>query len=158
MLARIRTRPDRRGPAEDEFAPRLKYVLEREARTRKSTRRVVALALAVISALVAGYWILPALGSPSPDAINTSLSYVTGGSANSLDHCERQKDRALRCSVMDGEGSGSAQYMVTMNGRRCWIATKRGTGEAAMPGGARGCVMLHDQLRLVTRLIGESPG
>lgn len=128
-----------------------------------SHRRAWVLAISslaiVIVLAVAAYRYSPAIGTPSPTALDYSVSREVGaGWMSSIQlPCVRRSSQTWRCGVWDSEFSGSATYIVAMDGSRCWNARLVGGSASAVEGGplkdpASGCVMLSDQLRLFSRI------
>jgi hypothetical protein len=69
--------------------------------------------------------------------------------------CEQSRDESWRCNVLDGEGSGSSDYVVT-TGWSCWTARRvpqRFPPETPMPARPDGCTTLRDTLGLFDRLL-----
>lgn len=101
----------------------------------------------------------PAVGTPSKGALSYSLATVSGGNTllASADDCRQRTDRIWDCWTADSHGSGSARYRLTMDGKRCWRATKLTPDSNEEPPpldrSPTGCVKLHDQARLLHRLL-----
>ena len=129
-------------------------------RSRRRAWVVLAISsLTIVVLAVAAYRYSPAIGTPSPTALNYSLSGKVGADWQSSIQlpCVRRSSQTWRCEVWDSEGSGSVTYIVAMDGRRCWHARSVGGSAASAEGGplrdpASGCVMLSDQLRLLSRI------
>jgi hypothetical protein len=115
-------------------------------------------ALVIVASLVAGYLWLPAIGDPSPQALQYSLTRAAGGEVSgSLPGCDKRGRNRWRCDVSDSHGSGSGTYRLRMAGTRCWrarrVSPKTDGGEPRYPPRrTTGCVMWRDQLRLASRL------
>jgi hypothetical protein len=115
--------------------------------------------IALVAGAAALYLWAPAVGTPSRAALSYSLAMVSGGSTLGVDEtdCRERSEGILECWTADSHGSGSARYRVTMDGERCWRATKL-TPDAneeppALQRSPTGCVKLHDQARLLHRLL-----
>jgi hypothetical protein len=118
----------------------------------------VLAAFLIVASLVAGYLWLPAIGDPSPQALQYSLTRAAGGSSSGfVPGCdERGRDR-WTCEVSESHGSGSGTYRLRMDDTRCWRARKVAPnrleeGPLDLTRRASGCVMWRDQLRLDSRL------
>ena len=122
---------------------------------------VATAAGAVILVLgTAAYVYSPAIGTPSAKALNYSLGTEVGGAPllGDVYKCKPRGERLWQCDVADSQGSGSATYRLRIEGRLCWHAWKltpdsREEGEP-LKRRANACVKLHDQVRLLTRLLG----
>jgi len=97
--------------------------------------------------------VVPAVGTPDTGALHISVARGLDGSTGYDDEerCSPVADAEIRCSVSQpGHRSGSYEYRVRREGRRCWQA--RLVYEAGSdlrdgpPVRARGCVMLGDQI------------
>jgi hypothetical protein len=119
---------------------------------------LVISSLAVVIALaVAVYLYSPAIGTPSPTALDYSVSREVGAGMSWIHACQRRSSQTWRCEVWDSEFSNTAMYVVTMDGGRCWRARSvDGSAEFAEGGPlkdpASGCVSLRDQLRFDSRI------
>jgi hypothetical protein len=107
---------------------------------------------------VAAFMWLPAIGSPSEDALQYSLSRRAGGGVlmATIYGCERRAPELQICEVPDANGSGSATYRVRLDGR-CWDAHKispnhREEGPPFLARRVSGCVEFRDQVRLFDRI------
>jgi hypothetical protein len=115
-------------------------------------------ALAIVAALIGGFVWLPAIGQPSPQALEYSLTRAADGSLGGFaPGCDERGRDQWRCHVSDSHGSGSGTYRLRMDGRRCWRARKvspnnHEEGPPFLPRRTSGCVMWRDQLRLYSRL------
>ena len=108
--------------------------------------------------VVAFFFLMPAVGSFSDEALHYSVSRQVGGSLLSggeIYECRRRSQRLWSCEVEDPGGSGSAVYEVRRSGRRCWSArdTGRSGTEQPLPTRADGCVGLRDQARVFYRIL-----
>jgi hypothetical protein len=112
----------------------------------------------LIVAALAGLFFLPAIGEPSAKAAHYSLTREVGGTLfEGVYSCSERGADVWRCEVADAHGSGSATFRVSMDGRRCWRATKL-TPDAFEEGPPlddhpKGCVSLRDQVRLYHRML-----
>jgi hypothetical protein len=115
-------------------------------------------ALIIVASLVAGYLWLPAIGDPSPEALQHSLTRAAGGKVSgSLPGCDERGRNGWSCDVSDSHGSGRETYRLRMTDTRCWRARKVSPNPAKegardLPRRTTGCVMWRDQLRLASRL------
>ena len=133
----------------------------------RSHRRawVVAISsLAIVSVLaVAAYRYSPAIGTPSPTALNYSVSREVGAGLDMIHACQRRSSQTWRCVVWDSGFSATVVYVVTVDGGRCWNArsvrgsalyeSAEGAEGGPLKDPASGCVMLSDQLRLFSRIV-----
>ena len=108
---------------------------------------------------VLAYVFLPALGSPSGQAVAHSLVGDVGGWDSGP--CQALSQDVRKCGVWDDSQSGVVTYHVALDGH-CWMARRvppHGL-EAAPEGEARaeGCVRLGDQLRVFERAFGHPLG
>jgi hypothetical protein len=113
-----------------------------------------ALILALLFAPVAAYLWLPAIGTPSPKALQYSVAREVGSDlALDVGTCREVEQSGWRCEVFDGHGSEMVTYALALDGR-CWRAVKRTNGEEGPPlaNRASACVRWRDQLRLYQRL------
>jgi membrane protein implicated in regulation of membrane protease activity len=125
-------------------------------------RALVASAAAIVVAgvlLIAAWLWLPAIGSPSGDAVRYSITREVGGSTSAvgLHTCETRTSGLLVCEVADVSSSGFARYRVRLDGR-CWRARKVSPDHweeqiKPMKRRASGCVEFRDQLRFYERAI-----
>jgi len=111
--------------------------------------------MAAWAVLIAALLWLPAIGTPSGDALRHSLEGQTGGySLGDLYGCERRAEGIRVCEVLDAGGSGSVSYRVRMDGR-CWLAHKTSSEKYEEPPPLErrvsGCVEFRDQARLFER-------
>lgn len=117
----------------------------------RSHRRAWLLAIASLAILIAlavvAYRYAPAIGTPSPTALNYSVARELGAGLSWTHACERRSGQTWRCAVFYAKFSGTGLYVVTMDGRRCWHARAVGSSDSVS-----GCVMLSDQLRLSSRI------
>ncbi len=115
---------------------------------------LVGFALLLVLALpVLAFSFLPAVGSPSAQALNYSVTREVDGSVTlGVSACDRGQDVWV-CEVYDESNSGSATYRVRLDGS-CWTAVKTGGfgEEVPLPQRASGCVRFRDQLRLFDRI------
>ncbi|MGI8592899.1 MAG: hypothetical protein ACR2ML_00760 [Solirubrobacteraceae bacterium] len=120
-------------------------------------RRLLFLALAAPIALVllgfGAHLLLPA----SPEALHYSVTRGVGGPPGlGPAGCRERGDDRWRCDVLDTQGSGSLEYAVRMDGRRCWRARRLsppgGEEGEPLPGRAKGCVGVRDRLRFNDRI------
>jgi hypothetical protein len=114
------------------------------------------LLVAFVAALI---W-LPAIGSPSGDALRYSLMRQAGGSMAFGDvyDCERLAAEIRICEVPDVSNSGFGRYRLRMEGKRCWHARKMSgnrSEEGSPPLKLRvsGCVQFRDQVVLFERAL-----
>jgi membrane protein implicated in regulation of membrane protease activity len=114
---------------------------------------------ALLAAFAAALLWLPAIGSPSDDALHYSLSRRAGGGVlmASAYECERRTSDVRVCVVSDANGSGSGTYRVDLDGR-CWQARKvtpnhYEEGPPYLKRRVSGCVGFRDQVRLVERAL-----
>jgi hypothetical protein len=113
--------------------------------------------LSLVAFVAALLW-LPAIGSPSGDALRYSLMRQAGGSmalGDSYD-CERPAPEIRICEVPDVSNSGFGRYRVRMEGKRCWHARKMSgnrweEGSPPLKLRVSGCVEFRDQVRLFER-------
>jgi hypothetical protein len=111
-----------------------------------------------IAALPAAFFWLPAIGTPSNDALQYSLARTVGSDlvVNIYD-CRERSESVRVCEVSDASGSGFARYRVRMDGRRCWRAVKTTSnryeeGSDYLDLRAHGCVGFREQIRLFDRI------
>jgi hypothetical protein len=108
-------------------------------------------ALALVVALFFVTDLLPAVGSPSRDAVEESLAEELDGSTSLSDEgcLEIRGSTVLRCEIADRSRSSAARYRVERQGRRCWEAeriTRWGEGEGTtFYARVEGCVSLREQ-------------
>jgi len=105
--------------------------------------------------LIAAMLWLPAIGTPSGDALRHSLEGRTGGyGLGDLYGCEQRADGIHACEVLDSGGSSTVKYRVRMDGR-CWHARKTSSETYEEPPRLErrlsGCVEFGDQVRLYER-------
>jgi hypothetical protein len=112
-----------------------------------------------LALLVAAFFLLPAIGSPSGDALQYSLTRNAGGSLvlGGVYDCERRSSAIQVCDISDAHNSGKGRYRVRMDGRRCYHARKFSPdaweeGPPHLEHRVSGCVKWRDQLRLMDRL------
>ena len=149
------------GGDTDEFIdPAHSRIKPVRSRPRAWVLAIVSLAIVIVLA-VAAYRYSPAIGTPSPTALNYSVSREVGAGDSMIHACQRRSSETWRCEVWDSEFSGTVLYVVTMDGGRCWNARSVSDAVHASAAGAEGgpledpasgCVMLSDQLRLVSRI------
>jgi hypothetical protein len=115
-------------------------------------------AAAVILLVTAFLW-LPAIGAPSDDALQYSLTRNAGGSLilGAAGDCELRPSRVGICEVSDAHSSGSGRYRVRLEGRRCYDARKVSPnrweeGPPYLKERVIGCVKWRDQVRLMNQL------
>jgi hypothetical protein len=114
-----------------------------------------AVVLVLLGTPIAAFLWLPAIGDPSPEALQYSVAREVGANmAFEGDTCRRVEPFRWRCGVLDRQASGTVVYRVTLDGR-CWQAVKRRNGEEGKPLAKRasGCVRWRDQLRLYQRVL-----
>lgn len=103
--------------------------------------RRLAVALPILAALVAVSLVLPALGTPSGDALGSSLAREVEGD-NPSEGCKRLHDAVWTCLLVTEGGSSSHQWWLRVDGR-CWTGS---LSDDLSPPLTRGCVGLRDQL------------
>jgi hypothetical protein len=113
----------------------------------------------VLLVAAVAYLFFPAIGTPSRRALHYSLANEAGGTTlfEDIYKCRHEQREFWRCDVADPSGSGVATYRLRMDGRRCWHARKL-TPDSPEEAPALGhqpssCVKLHDQIRLLNRLL-----
>jgi hypothetical protein len=75
---------------------------------------------------VLAFFLMPALGTPSAEALHYSLARDAGGTLLFEDvfRCKGGPETKVRiCDVVDAQGSGSATFRERVDGR-CWTARK----------------------------------
>jgi hypothetical protein len=118
-------------------------------------RFLVAAGCALPIALIAAFLWFPAIGSPSSEALQASLTREVDGAGIGIGIFDCvPRGRSVRvCTVSDAHGSGAAEYRMHVDGRRCWRARKISPDRAEegpppyLDRDASGCVRLRDQLR-----------
>jgi hypothetical protein len=121
-------------------------------------RGVLIFTLSTIAAwaiFIAALLWLPAIGTPSGDAVRHSLDSRTGGGYGLAHACKERSFGVRICDVSDLQGSGGAIYRVRMDGR-CWQARKISPrrseeGSPWLKRQVSGCVEFSDQVRLFER-------
>lgn len=98
---------------------------------------------------------LPAIGTPSGEAVRHSLDSRTGGGYGLTNSCKERIAGVRIGDISDLQGSGSATYRVRMAGR-CWQARKISPrrseeGPPWLKRRVSGCVEFSDQVRLFER-------
>jgi hypothetical protein len=106
--------------------------------------------------LILAFFLLPAIGSPSGDALQYSLTRNAGGSLlfSGVYDCEQRSPSIRVCDVSDAHSSDKGRYRVRMDGRRCYHARKISPdaweeGPPYLEHRVSGCVKWRDQLRLM---------
>lgn len=112
----------------------------------------VLMAAALVFVLM---WLFaPAVGPVSKEALYWSVAGDVGGtSLLGSRGCRLRRGTEWRCAILDGQGSGTADYVVWLDGD-CWRArrTSAESFEGQMAERASGCVKFRDQLRLLDRV------
>jgi hypothetical protein len=113
------------------------------------------LVLGIAAALVGAVSIAMAayLWAPVPLTAETLTNSVEreSGSAGTGGECSRSGSEGWRCDVTDGDGSGTATYVVAADGN-CWRARRRSPvqfTETPMPARSDGCTRLRDRYPLL---------
>jgi hypothetical protein len=107
--------------------------------------------------LFAAFLFLPAIGTPSDEALAYSLTRNADGSVLGVSGCQERPAGVQICNVSDTSNSGSGRYRVRMDGRRCYHARKTSpdSWEESRPHLKRevsGCVQWRDQVRVMDRI------
>ena len=125
------------------------------SRLGRAVLTVTAAGTLSLIALAAAFLWLPAIGSPSEDALQYSLTRKAGGSLLSAGvyHCEQGPKPVRLCDVSDAHSSDKGRYRVRMDGSRCWHARKVSPnsweeGPPYLKRRVSGCVKWRDQVRL----------
>jgi hypothetical protein len=120
-----------------------------EAPPPKLVLGIAAAFAGAVATAVAAYLLVPM--PLTAKSLKNSLERESG-SAGIGGECSRRGGERWRCDVTDGQGSGTASYKVTADGR-CWRARRTSSShftETPMPARPGGCTRLRDQYPLLS--------